>query len=281
MRWPWPQVLLAFGMLGAVLQPRWGADPEEIQARGVDLLVCLDVSWSMRARDLSPDRLGFAREELEALLAELGSDRIGLIIFAGEAQRLAPLTTDHQAFRELLAMASPERLRQEGTDLAAALAQARELLAASPGVQPTVLLLSDGEDRAGRGLEEARRCADAGVVVHAFGIGTADGGKITLADEDGNESYLTDTAGEEVLTRLMPNSLRAIAETTGGGLIARAAVGEPTLPAWYREVLLPQAQRGARLDADLPRANRFQWPLGVALLGGLLLLAGTGRRRRG
>jgi len=79
----------------------------------------------------------------------------------------------------------------------------------------------------------------------------------------------------------MPDSLRAIAETTGGSLIARAAVGEPTLPAWYREVLLPQAQRGARLDADLPRANRFQWPLGVALLGGLLLLAGTGRRRRG
>jgi Ca-activated chloride channel family protein len=244
----------------------------------VDLLVCLDVSNSMHARDLQPDRLERARLELQDLVSHLGSDRVGLILVAGEARRAAPLTADHTSFLALLAQASPSSLRQGGTDLASALELAVELLESAPSTQRNVLLLSDGEDRAGLALEQADACREAGIVVHTLGIGTALGGKITLQDADGQEFYLSDATGKDVLTRLDRGSLDAIATATGGSAIALdGEVG--ALRTWYEQVLLPEARDAARANPDLERAPRFQWPLALALMGAFLGLAGFGRRR--
>lgn len=275
---PWPAFLLVLGSLGAMAQPRWGIAEASIRQRGVDLLVCLDVSNSMRARDVLPDRLEHARLELLDLVHHLGSDRIGLILVAGEAIRAAPLTADHASFEALLAEASPSSVRQGGTDLASALALAKELLEAAPSAQRNVLLISDGEDRGGEAVEQATLCAEAGIVVHTLGIGTSIGGKITLRDAEGREFFLMDTTGQEVLSRLDPSSLEAIASVTGGrSLQLGGELG--ALTDWYEDVLLPQARRAARFNPDLARSNRFQWPLALALLGAFLALAGFGRRR--
>ncbi|MGB0954245.1 MAG: VWA domain-containing protein [Planctomycetota bacterium] len=274
-----PWILLLFGSVGAWMQPRWGFEADAATRRGVDLLVCLDVSRSMLARDVGPDRLQRAKAEVEALMTELGEDRIGLVLVAGEARRAAPLTRDFASYRAILQLADPQSLRQGGTDLAAALETAATLLEDAADGGRHVLLLTDGEDRAGRAAEFAAAIGAQGIQVHTLGVGTARGGKITLTDRDGQEFFLQDAFGKEVVTRLMPASLdRIAAATRGSSLQLQEEVG--VLVPWYREVLLPQLQEAAIADPDMERANRFQWPLGVAGIGAFLLLSGLTRRRR-
>jgi Ca-activated chloride channel family protein len=273
-----PTLLLLLGGIAALAQPRWGVEEDAVRQRGIDLLVCLDVSRSMLARDLAPDRLERARQELQELTSTLGADRIGLILFAGEAQRAAPLTSDHASFLSLLDLASPLSVRQGGTDLAAALIQAQILLEAAPGTQKNVLLITDGEDRGGRGLAEAQQCRDVGITLHTLGIGTELGSKITLTDGDGREFYLKDKDGNEVISKLNSSSLVQMAEASGGRALQLST--EPgVLRDWYLQTLLPSARNAATGDPDLERANRYQYPLTIALLGAMMAVAGVGRRK--
>jgi len=273
-----PTALLLFGGIAALAQPRWRVDEDAVRQRGIDLLVCLDVSRSMLARDLAPDRLGRARLELHELINTLGADRIGLILFAGEAQRAAPLTSDHASFLSLLDLASPLSVRQGGTDLASALSQARVLLEAAPGTQKNVLLITDGEDRGGRALAEAEQCRADGITLFTLGIGTEQGSKITLTDGDDSEFYLKDKDGNEVISRLDRSSLIQMAEASSGRSIQLNA--EPgILRDWYLQSLLPRARDAATGDPDMERANRYQIPLALALFGAILAMAGFSRRR--
>lgn len=275
----WPQLLLIIGALTAIAQPRWGVEEDAVRQRGVDLLVCLDVSRSMLARDITPNRLDRARAELQVLIQKLGADRIGLILVAGDAQRAAPLTADHASFLTLLELASPQSVRQGGTNLAAALEKARLLLEAAPTAQRNVLLITDGEDRTGLALEEAQRCAEAGVIVHTFAVGSEVGSKITITSADGSESFLKDEAGTEVVSKLEIASLQKISSATDGEVIhVQDDVG--ALQGWYERTLLPQARMAAIGNPELERANRFQIPLAFALFGAAALLAGFGRRRK-
>jgi len=293
----WPQLLFVLGALAAIVQPRWGVEEAAVRQRGVDLIVCLDVSRSMLARDVSPNRLDHARAELQDLIEQLSADRIGLILVAGEAQRAAPLTADHASFLALLELASPQSVRQGGTNLAAALEKARLLLQAAPTAQRNVLLITDGEDRAGLALEEAELCAEQGITVHTFAIGSEAGSKITITSSDGRESFLKDEAGAEVISKLELTGLQKISSATGGEVIRLQQFGEErqggqgqqgqqvqegvgALRNWYQRTLLPQARMAATGDPSLERANRFQIPLAFALFGAAALLAGFGRRRR-
>lgn len=274
-----PWLLLSLGAIGAWMQPRWGLEPDAATRRGIDLLVCLDVSRSMLARDVGPDRLRRAKAEVEALLEAMGEDRVGLVLVAGEARRAAPLTRDFPSYRAILQLADPQSLRQGGTDLAAALTLAGDLLQDAQQGGRHVLLLTDGEDRAGQAAAAAEALAEQGIRVHSLGIGTAAGGKITLRDRDGREFFLQDDAGRDVLTRLQTQSLDRIAATTNGSAL-RLDQEVGVLQPWYREVLLPQLREAAIEDPDMERAHRFQIPLGLALVGAFLLLSGATRRRR-
>lgn len=272
-------LLFLVACVGALLRPRWGIEEDHLRAQGIDLTICLDVSHSMWARDLAPDRLQRAKAELSALLPTLTVDRLALVVFAGEAKRLTPLTADRAYFLEQLQGAGPESVRQGGTDLAAALDLARELLqSAAPG-QRNLLLISDGEDRDGSGREAALRCAEQGITVHTLAIGTAAGGRITLRDEEGRESFLQDDAGEAVLTRLDSATLHAIATATGGlSLSLEPEVG--VLPRAYEERWLPALGKAMEGEGEFVAAERYRWPLSLALLCAAALLAGFGRRRR-
>jgi len=279
MKFTWPTALLLLGSLGAFLQPKWGVEEDAVREQGIDLLICLDVSRSMLARDVSPDRLGRAKAEIEALLQRLDADRVGLILMAGEAQRVAPLTNDFQSFRAILDLASPESVFQGGTNLASALQKAQALFDAAPSTQKNVLLISDGEDRSGSALEQAKLCRKDGIVIYALGLGTEAGSKMTLRDEQGVEFFLTDEEGVEVVSKLDSSSLARIAEMTGGTLLSLSAQAGVLVP-WYEQTLLPRAQQAFAADDRLRRANRFQLPLFFGLLGSFFGLAGFGRRQR-
>jgi Ca-activated chloride channel family protein len=236
--------------LVAILGPSWGAAASAVE--GTDIVICLDVSRSMLARDVEPDRLAHAKADIRALAKAAKGDRLGLVVFAGEARAMVPLTEDMSSFLELLDLADPTSVATGGTDLGAALEKALDVLG---GRQGSVLLFTDGEDLGGKGLAAARLLGDRGVAVHCIGVGTELGSKI--ATERG---FLRDRKGTEVVSAMDASGLRAIAEATGGTFGSRA----------------PDISVARRTGAPDRLENRFQWPLGLALLLWLLDLS---RRR--
>lgn len=265
-------------LLGAVatLHPAWGAPRRARTWAGVDVVLCLDVSRSMRATDVLPDRLTRAKEEVRALADRFEGGRLGLVLFAGEARVVAPLTHDAASVATLADLADATSVARGGTDLGAALDAAVGLLEGTSARVGAVVLLTDGEDLEERGLAVARRSGERGVAVHALGFGTPRGGKI--AREDG-AGFLADRSGAEVVTALDHASLARIAAASGGA-VGTAADGPHPLVSLYERHLLPAARASFQRAGGLEREDRYQGPLFAALLLFLLDLALAGRGRR-
>jgi len=236
--------------LVAALGPAWGAAAGDVE--GADIVACLDVSRSMLARDVDPDRLTRAKGEIRALADRAKGDRLGLIVFAGEARAAVPLTDDIASFLELLDLADPTSVGRGGTDLGAALEAALDVL---EGREGSVVLVTDGEDLGGRGLAAAKLLKERGVRVHCVGLGTELGSKITT--EGG---FVRHRSGEDVVSAMDANGLRAIAEATGGTFGGTAPH-------------LSVTRRAGRSDR---KENRYQWFLAAAVL---LWIADLARRR--
>ena len=269
-------VALFFGLLAA-LRPEWGEEQRTVEQRGVDVVLCLDVSRSMLARDLKPSRLAAAKQELRRASEHLRTDRLALVLFAGEARLAVPLTQDRASFLELAELADPLSVRLGGTNLGAALECALEALAGRSGDHETIVLLTDGEDLDGRGLEVAERCRQRNITVHCLGLGSALGSKIPVDDGRG-ESYLRDRDGQEVVSALDPRSLQRVARATGGEFLS--ATGRPeALSSLFEKNVFPMAQRTYESERRPEPVNRFQWPLFVAFVLWLYELASTDRRR--
>jgi Ca-activated chloride channel family protein len=263
--------------LVAALQPAWGAAGATAGPRGVDVVVCLDVSRSMLARDLQPNRLLAAKREIKALAARARGDRLGLVVYAGQARLLVPLTLDLRSFRELVDLAEPTSIARGGTDLGAALELALAALEGQSGEHEAVLLLTDGEDHEQRGLRAAERCRERGITVHCVGFGSAAGSKIAIETGAGEE-FLRDRAGQEVVTALDPASLRRIAETTGGEFVDAGGRPQPLL--WlYDQRIATLLHKSLAAGGQEPPTNRFQWPLLGAFVLWMLACTFTDRKR--
>lgn len=280
---PLARALRTTALLGLALvawmDPRWGDEPVQVERRGLDLIFCLDASRSMLARDMQPDRLQRARQDVRAVLPLLqGGDRAGLVVFAGAARTWVPLTHDMDSFRALLDEVDTEAIKTGGTDLAAALRKARELADPQNARTTVVVLLTDGEDLAGAGRQAARELADQGLVVHAVGYGSAYGSKITVA-AGGSEAFLKDTAGAEVVSKMDPDSLRELAAATGGEFLRAEAMALP-LNQLHQGRLQPMQKRSYDAGEETGKRTRYQWallPLLVLLLWEIAMAGGRCR----
>ena len=272
--------LFALGIAAAVvawMQPSFGVDPERRRQRGVDVLICLDVSRSMLATDVLPSRLDRAKHEIEAFAGRLLGDRLGLVVFAGEAKLAVPFTQDVGSFGELLRLAGPASVRRGGSDLGAALDAAATAIDGSDSGEAAVVLITDGEDLGGRGLRAAEAFAERGIEIHCVGIGSQAGSKITI-DGPGGETFLADRSGDEVVSSMDAAGLQRIAEVSGGAFVDARSEARP-LVALYEQHLRSAARgRPAGAAPTSARMNRFQWPLGLAVLAWLLELTITDRR---
>jgi len=272
----WKRTLWVLGMaalLFAAAQPRWGFQWKETQSRGVELVVALDVSRSMDAKDVDPSRLERARREIQDLLQWVQGDRIGLVIFAGGAYPRVPLTRDRNALLQILRATDSQVLRAQGSSLAAALSVARDLFGDEAASHRGIVLISDGEAW-DPGLDhEVGLLAEQGIRVYAVGVGTEKGAPIP---ETGG-GFKKDRAGEVVLTRLEASALKGIAAATGGAYVQSVA-GASDMRALADT--LHGALESVEGEAHRERVwdERFQWPLalGVALLLGAAFL-GDGR----
>jgi Ca-activated chloride channel family protein len=209
--------LLLFSL--ALTQPQCGSRTELARRRGIDLVVALDASKSMLARDVAPDRLDRAKLELNALLDSLKGDRVGIVAFAGDAYVQSPLTSDYAAAKLFLKAVDPEQMQQGGTNIGAALLLAQNMLeSADRGAKDrVVVLLSDGEDLSGEEMDAAEALKNAGIKVYAVGIGSDAGEPIPELGKSGEvQGYKKDASGNTVLSRLDRAGLEAVAQLTGG-----------------------------------------------------------------
>lgn len=266
-------VLLGFTALGPVR----GYTFQETSQRGLDLVVCLDTSRSMLARDLRPSRLERAKREIQGLLDDLAGDRCALIAFSGDAREVAPLTHDRVTLAALLEEVTPEDNQRGGTDLAVALERALALFDGRTGAHEAIVLLTDGEDLEGRAAQKADEAAERGIRVYVVGVGTQGGGKIPIADPSGGERFLVGPDGEEVVTKLDGTTLARIAERTRGDYLSTEDAPTP-LEELYRERI--SRLEGRELEAGQKRIphDRFQWSLALAL-GCMLAESGLRERR--
>jgi len=268
---------LGVALLGlSATGPVRGYTFQEAQQRGIDLVVCIDTSNSMLARDLRPSRLERARREVRGLVERLTGDRVALIAFSGDSREIAPLTHDRQTLAGLLDHLSPEDNRLGGTNLGAAIEHGLSLFDGRTGSHEAIVLLTDGEDQEGAGAEMAARAAERGIRVYVVGVGTEAGGKIPITDRSGRESFLVGPDGTEVVTRLGGTTLRTLAESTDGAYLSTENSPTP-LEDLYRARIA--SIEGRDLMGGMRRVphDRFQWTLGLALA---CMLVETGMRER-
>jgi Ca-activated chloride channel family protein len=266
---------LFFSILAA-LQPVWGEAAHALQPRGAEVVVCLDVSRSMLARDAAPHRLEAARREVLALANHARGDRLALVLFAGKARLVAPLTNDLESFGKLVEAAEPESIDAGGSDVAAGLRAGLDALAGRSGDHAAIVLVSDGEDIGRQGRIAAEECRARDVAVHTVGIGTGQGSKIPVETDDG-EAFLRDRSGAEVQSALDAGTLRAIAEASGGAFV-HAPEPDALVGLWDGRIL-PAARRAFEARESRARPNRFQWALLVGVVLWLLDLGLSHGRR--
>jgi Ca-activated chloride channel homolog len=263
----------------ALAQPQCGSRTELARRRGIDLVVALDASKSMLARDVAPDRLDRAKLELNTLLDSLKGDRVGIVAFAGDAYIQSPLTSDYAAAKLFLRAVDPEQMQQGGTNIGAALLLAQNMLeGVDRGAKDrVVVLLSDGEDLSGEEMEAAESLRAAGIKVYAVGIGSEAGEPIPEFGKSGEVvGYKKDTSGNTVLTRLDRAGLEAVAQLTDGEFFYQPhGVAVPDVAA--RIDRLQKSELESRLTVRWDeRFQSFLAPGLLLLVAGLLL---PGRRR--
>ena len=261
----------------AAARPQLGYEWREVKRRGIDILFAVDTSRSMLAEDLTPNRLERARLGILDFLKRLEGDRVGLVPFAGSAFALCPLTLDYDAFRESLNSINTDLIPRQGTDLASAIREADRLFDAEGNNQRFLVLITDGEDLQGEAVAAARGTAKNGTTIYTVGVGAANGQPIPVTDRYGRQTNLTDENGQQVRTKLDEKTLKKIAELTGG-LYVPLGRGAEGLDAIYRKrlAIAPKSEIAQKLE-KVP-LERFQWPLGAALIM-LVLQAVLGERK--
>lgn len=237
------------------------ARSEKIERKGNDVMIALDVSRSMLARDLSPNRLEKARQLVLRLLEKMGNDRVGLILFAGRAYVSVPLTVDFSALKMNLSTASPDLVPTQGTVLSEAIRMARGSFNPKETKYKSIILISDGEDHDEEARAEARKAAEEGVMICTVGVGTPEGSPIF--DEESGQNK-TDAEGKEINTKLNEKELESLAEA-GQGIYRRLGSADAVAGAISSRI----SSAGQRSFGDTvftDYSSYFQYFLGISLL---------------
>ncbi len=255
--------------------PRFGTTVREVEREGIDLMIALDVSASMQAEDIAPSRLERAKSEIKELIGELSGDRVGLILFAGDAFIQCPLTTDYDAVRLFLDVADPSLIPTPGTDFEMAFETALNAFGptpassgeapARPGSGPrtqALLYLSDGENHRGSIDYITRTARERDIALFSAGVGEQEGARIPIYENGQRTGFLRDRSGQIVNTRLEEDVLTQLAQR---GAYFRIARTSSTLTDMIASInRLERTAFGAEEFEDYD--ERFQWPLALALL---------------
>jgi Ca-activated chloride channel homolog len=190
-----------------------GGSTETVQRKGVDVMVALDVSKSMLAKDVEPDRLSKAKLLINRLTDKMSSDRIGLVIFAGRSYLQVPLTVDYSALKLLLQTVTPDMVPTQGTVIGDAIEMGNQSFSRKERKFKSMVIISDGEDHDEAAIEKAKEAADAGVIIHTVGIGSPQGAALF---DPGTQATKLDEQGNPVISKLNERALKNIAAAGNG-----------------------------------------------------------------
>ncbi|MBI3872086.1 MAG: VWA domain-containing protein [candidate division Zixibacteria bacterium] len=261
--WPrrWRPVLLVIALvflIVGVAAPRWGARAVMLKRRGLDIVVALDVSKSMLSADVKPNRLTFAKREIASVLDRLSGDRVGLVVFAGDAFVQCPLTLDASAARLLLDAVDVGSGGRPGTELDEAIKSSAGMFDQNERQFKILILVTDGEGTEGEPLDAAKSAAQEGVRIYTVGIGTPAGEPIPDFDEQGHPTgFKKDENGQVVLSKLDEITLEKIA-LAADGQYYRAGPSQMELDALFKELsTLEKKELEGRLFTEFE--ERFQY----------------------
>ncbi|MBO7277018.1 MAG: VWA domain-containing protein [Bacteroidales bacterium] len=212
-----------FFLVLALANPQKGTSIEKKERTGTDLMVCLDISNSMLAEDLKPNRISRAKQALTQLINQLEGDRIGVVVFAGTSFVHLPITSDYTAAKTFIDVIEPKLIELQGTSIAESLEKAYSAFENQNETNRSrsIILISDGEDNEDGAIEVSKEIAKDGVVINTIGLGQTEGTPIPIYDRHGRSDFKRDGNGNIVLTKLNETLLKEIAKE-GNGVYIRA-----------------------------------------------------------
>ena len=253
-------IAVAFFVLG-IAGPEFGTKLQQKKHRGVEIIIALDVSNSMLAEDIQPSRLERAKQAISKMVDNLQNDRIGLVVFAGEAYIQLPITSDYISAKMFLQTISTNSVPVQGTAIGAAINLAARSFTADFKGDKAIILITDGENHEDDALGAVKAAAEKGIVVHTIGVGLPQGAPVP--DGTGTKNYLKDSQGNVVISKLDEVMLNEISGA-GNGLYVRANNTQLGLNTVFDKVKkMSKAEYESKIYAEYE--NQFQWPFGIAL----------------
>ena len=258
-------LLCITALIIGIANPQIGTKTEEVKREGVDLMIALDLSNSMLAEDIKPNRLERARQAISRLIDKLEGDRIGLIVFAGDAYVQLPITTDYSAAKLFLSTVNTNIVPSQGTAIGKAISLSMRSFDMENGQNKAIIIITDGENHEDDALQQAKDANEQGVFVHTLGMGLSKGGPIPIYNQYGNNiGYRKDKEGNTVISKLNEQMLQDIS-AAGKGAYVRANNTQAGLSTLFAEInKMEKKEIGTMVFTDYK--DRFQLFLFIALL---------------
>lgn len=255
---------LAFFIVG-IARPQFGSKLKTVKREGVELIIALDVSNSMMAEDIQPNRLERAKRAIARLVDRLRDDKIGLIVFAGDAYTQLPITSDYNSAKLFLNSVNTQIVPKQGTAIGAAIDLARRSFTPGGEANKAIVIITDGENHEDDAVSSARAAVEEGIVVHTIGMGLPSGSPIPVL-RNGQTDYLKDRDGNVVVTKLNETMLEQIA-AAGEGIYVRANNAQVGLNALFDEInKMEKEEMESRTYSEYDDQFQYFFAVGLFLL---------------
>jgi Ca-activated chloride channel family protein len=246
--------------------PQIGTRLEEVKREGIDIIIALDVSNSMKAEDISPNRLERSKQAISRLIDQLQNDRIGMIVFAGQAYVQLPITSDYAAAKLFLTTIEPEMIPTQGTCIGCAIELAEQSFVGNENKYKALVIITDGENHEEDAVEAAKKSSDKGIVIHTIGMGSLEGAPIPVYKNGIQTDFLRDGDGKTVITKLEPLTLERVA-AEGKGVFIQASNSNDGL-----STILSQLNKMEKKSFGTKQFTGFEDRFQYFLAAGLFLL---------
>jgi Ca-activated chloride channel family protein len=247
----------------ALADPQFGSKLEKVKRKGAEIIIALDVSNSMLAEDIKPNRLERAKQAISKLVDNMENDRIGLIVFAGDAYIQVPVTSDYTAAKMFLSSINTNIVSKQGTAIGSAIDLAMNSFTPESEMEKALIIITDGENHEDDALKAAELASEKGITIHTIGMGSPQGAPIPLQKGYGQNSFQKDGEGNTVISKLDQTALQEIANM-GGGVFIRANNTQTGLYKLFERInTMEKKEMEERIYTDFE--HRYQYLLGIAL----------------
>ncbi len=251
--------------IAGIARPQFGSKLKKVKREGVEIVIALDVSNSMLAEDIKPNRLERAKRAIDRLISKLKDDKIGLIVFAGDAYTQLPITTDYNSAQLFLSSVNTQIVPKQGTAIGAAIDMAVRSFTPNPESSKAIVIITDGENHEDDAISASGKAHKAGIFVHTIGMGLPQGAPIPMI-EGGQGDYRKDRDGKVVITRLDEPTLEKIA-AAGGGIYIRANTAQVGLDDLFDEInKMNKTEMESRTFSEYEEQFQYFFAAGLILL---------------